>query len=398
MKVLQVNTVCGYGSTGRIAVNIGNYVTKQGQQCQIAFGRSNETPLYDDTYYIGNSLDHYLHGLLSRITDRQGFYSHIPTYNFIKHIKTYKPDIIHLHNIHGYYLNIHILFNFLRETNIPIVWTFHDCWPFTGHCTYFDMVRCKKWQTGCICCPAKRDYPTSYFMDQSWKNYEEKKELFSSLKKLYIVTPSCWLMNLVAKSFLGNQNIRVINNGIDTKVFRPIKTDVRDRYGIDNNKIVLLGVASLWGKRKGYLDFLKLANCIEENTIIVMVGLNDAQLKELPKNIVGIKRTNSIKELCEIYSTADYFLNLTYEDNFPTTNIEALACGTPVITYDTGGSVECITEKCGVIIEKGDYLKVLEIIENSHFKKEDCLERAHQYRTEDRIKDYYKLYTEIYNV
>ena len=394
MRVFQINTVCGYGSTGRIAVDLAKHIERRGAKCEIAYGRFTKDPNYQYTYYIGNSLDHYLHGLYSRITDRQGFYSNIATQELIKEIRRYNPDIIHLHNLHGYYLNVSSLFKYLCDSNKPVVWTLHDCWPFTGHCTYFDIAQCNKWTTQCKHCVQKSKYPSSYFRDNSENNYNTKKAIFSSCMDLHIVTPSKWLGELVSKSFLADIDRRVINNGINLDKFHPTKSGLKQRLGIEGKK-VLLGVASRWGDRKGYGDFIKLSRYIHDNYIIVMVGVDDKQIEELPKNVLGIKRTESIEELCELYSLADYYLNLTYEDNFPTTNIEALACGTPVITYRTGGSTESVDELSGVVIEKGNIEEIVAIIDSVTFDRNECRNRALLFNSEDRYEDYFNLYEEL---
>lgn len=357
MKVFQINTVCGTGSTGRIAVDIAHVLQKEGHACCIAYGRGN-APSDVDSYKIDSPREVYAHAFLSRLTDRQGLYSTAATGRLIKKIREYDPDIIHLHNIHGYYLNYKVLFQFLSQYNKPIVWTLHDCWPFTGHCAYFDFVHCDKWKTGCHHCPQKNTYPTSWLLDRSRENFELKKSLFTGIKNLHIVTPSHWLAGLVKQSFLKEYPVEVIHNGIDLNVFKPTPSDFRKKYHLEDKKIIL-GVASPWTPRKGLKDFIKLAELVDEGTRIVLVGLNDKQLKKLPENIIGIKRTNNPQELAGIYTTADVFFNPTYEDNYPTTNLEALACGTPMVTYNTGGSPESAGDTAA-IVEKNDFMKILQ--------------------------------------
>lgn len=394
MRIIQINTVCSHGSTGRIIVELNHIIEATGNEGILAYGRTLGNCNVKNSFLIGNEFDHIMHGLGARIFDRQGFFSKKATRRLVEKIRQYKPDIIHFHNIHGYYLNIKILFEEISKMRIPIVWTLHDCWSFTGHCTYFDSVNCSKWKKQCEQCPQKKEYPKSLILDQSRKNYIEKKSLFTKIDNLYIVSPSKWLDGLVGESFLKNYNHRVINNGIDLNVFKPTSSDFRVRNNLIRKKI-LLGVASIWGDRKGYRDFLKLSKIIDENMVILMVGLSKEQCNNLPNNIIGIERTNNVRELSEIYSTSDYFLNFTYQDNFPTTNIEALACGTPVITYNTGGSVECITEKCGGIVEKGDYEAALRFIETYSFSSDDCVQRAKMYSKEEKYLEYIGLYREV---
>lgn len=399
MKVLQINTVCGRGSTGRIAVDIHKLLLEQGHESVIAYGRG-EPLNCDNTIKIGNKIDFYNHALKTRLLDRHGFGSKKATGDFVDKIKYYNPDIIHLHNIHGYYLNIEILFNFLRKFNKPVVWTLHDCWAFTGHCSYFDYANCYKWEMHCQECPERKSYPKSIFIDNSYNNYEKKRKLFTSLDKLTLVTPSEWLARLVKRSFLKEYPVKVINNGIDLNVFKPVPGDFRERNNL-TNKFIILGVANNWEKRKGFEYFIELSKLIETDEAIVMVGLSKNQLKQLPKNIIGITRTNNVKELAEIYTCADVFFNPTLEDNFPTANLESLACGTPVITFNTGGSIETVDNSTGLIVEKGNLEEAIKMIRRVKTEGKDkyrdfCIKRASKYyNKDDRFQEYIKLYKSL---
>lgn len=351
MKVLQINSVCGVGSTGRIAADIHRVLKQNGHESKIAYGRGEAKGVSsDDTIKIGTDRDIYAHVILSRLTDRTGFYSKSATKKLIRSIEEYNPDVIHLHNIHGYYINIKLLFDYLKKAGKPVVWTLHDCWAFTGHCTHFDYCGCEKWKTGCEKCPQLNRYPKS-FADSSKRNYLYKKQIFNGINNMTIVTPSKWLENLVKQSYLGNYNIQVIYNGIDLTVFKPTVSDFRARHGLNNKKIIL-GVANIWEKRKGLDDLIQLSKKLSDDYKIVIVGklIGDS----LPANMLHVERTDSTKELAEIYSAADVFVNPSYEDNFPTVNIEALACGTPVVTYNTGGSPEAISPSCGIVTEQGN--------------------------------------------
>lgn len=342
MKVLQINSVCGIRSTGRICTDIAQVLEKDGHECKIAYGREIVPDQYKKySVRIGSNLSVKMHALWARIFDNTGFGSAVATKRFIKWVKKYKPDIIHLHNLHGYYINIKVLFKYLSKLDIPIVWTLHDCWAFTGHCSHFDFVNCLKWESGCHHCSQKKRYPKSVLFDRSKKNYELKKALFTSVNNMTIVTPSEWLKGLVEKSFLGKYPVEVIRNGIDLSVFKPTEGNFREYNGLIDKKIVL-GVASSWDDRKGLDDFIELSKMLDDDYKVVLVGLSKEQLSKLPNNILGVERTNSVKELAEIYTASDVFVNLTYEDNYPTVNLEALACGTPVVTYRTGGSVESV--------------------------------------------------------
>ncbi|MPM53104.1 D-inositol-3-phosphate glycosyltransferase [bioreactor metagenome] len=350
MKVLEINSVCGTGSTGRIACQIADVVVQNGGDARVAYGRSYyEKGCNVPSYRIGSDIDVKIHAGLSRITDRQGFYSKKATKRFVEYVKQYNPDVIHLHNIHGYYLHLPTLFNFLADYDKPVVWTLHDCWAFTGHCSHFDFIGCQKWKTGCHRCPQKNMYPKTLLLDQSKRNWEEKKTLFTSVKNMTIITPSNWLAGLVKVSFLGKFPVHIIHNGIDLEVFKPTLSTWKKEHGI--NRPIVLACASGWDERKGYSDILKLAG-LSTDYQVVIVGVSERQAKSLPRSIIGIQKTESIQDLVKIYSVADVFINTTYEDTFPTVNLEALACGTSVITYDTGGSPECIDESSGIVVEK----------------------------------------------
>lgn len=360
MRVLQINSVCGIGSTGRIASDIHNLLKEQGYESFIAYGRGSSRNC-DNPIKIGTKLDNYTHVILTRLFDKHGFGSKNATDDFVKYVDKINPDIIHLHNIHGYYINIEILFDYLKAVNKPVIWTLHDCWAFTGHCTHFDYVGCDKWKNGCYKCPQKKSYPKSLLMDNSEENYKRKKKLFTGLENMTIVTPSNWLACLIRESFLNEYPIKVINNGIDLDIFKPTESNFRKNNNL-NDKFIILGVASNWDNRKGFKYFLEISKRLKNDEVIVLVGLTKKQIAELPKNILGIARTNNAKELASIYSAANVFINPTLEDNFPTTNLEALACGTPIITFDTGGSVETINENCGFIVKKGDIEQIICIL------------------------------------
>lgn len=361
MKVLQINSVCGIGSTGRIATDIHNILIEQGYESYIAYGRDLSKNC-TSVIKIGTEIDNYTHVAKTRIFDKHGFGSKRATEDFIIKVKELDPDIIHLHNIHGYYINVEILFDYLKEANKPVVWTLHDCWSFTGHCSHFDYIGCEKWKSGCYKCPQKKQYPKSILHDNSRHNYSRKESLFSQLKNLTLVTPSKWLSDKVKESFLKDYRVEVITNGIDLSLFQRKGKRFRYEYEI-KDKFLLLGVANNWTDKKGYGDFIQLSKVLSNEYLIVMVGLNKGQLSCIPRNILGIERTDSIEELVDIYSSSDVYINFTREEVLGLTNIEAQACGTPVITYNSGGSPETIDGSTGRIIEIDEYLEVIPIIE-----------------------------------
>ena len=355
MKILMINSVCGIKSTGRICTDLAEELTRRGNTVKIAYGRENVPKQYQKfAVRIGNNFDVYTHALISRIFDNSGFASRKKTEIFMQWVQNYDPDLIHLHNLHGYYINLKTLFQYLRFCGKRVIWTLHDCWPFTGHCTHFDYVKCDKWKTGCYDCIQKESYPKSIWLDYSEKNYEEKKRLFAGIPNLMLVAPSQWLANLVQSSFLKEYDVRIIHNGIDMNVFRPTPSNLRQQLGI-GDKRVILGVASTWSKRKGLADLMELKHRLGEEYQLVLVGIDEKEKREnhIDSDIITIQATNSQTELAQYYTMADIFVNPTYEDNYPTVNLEAIACGTPVISYDTGGSGESAA-RFGMTVPKGD--------------------------------------------
>lgn len=366
MKVLFINAVCGTGSTGKICIELAKKYETEGHEVKIAYGRHAYVPDEYKKYAIriGNNFDVKLHALQTRIFDTHGFASIKATKKFLKWADEFKPDLLWLHNLHGYYINIELLFKWIKQyPNMKINWTLHDCWAFTGHCAHFTAVGCEKWKTHCCNCEQKKQYPASLFLDNSYKNFELKKKLFTGIKNLEIIVPSNWLANLVKQSFLKEYPIKVIHNKIDTSIFKPLNSDFKEKNNLTDKKIIL-GVANVWDDRKGLKDFLKLSNMVDDKYKIVLVGLTKKQIDQLPVNILGIERTKNQKELVEIYSSSFVFFNPTYEDNYPTVNLEAQACGIPVITYDTGGCRETLYTKNSFCIKKDVYevIKILEAI------------------------------------
>lgn len=360
MKYLFINSVAGFGSTGRIAADKCRELTAQGHRCVLAYGRQKANCDDISTIRIGSDLDFKLHGVMNRIFDNHGFGSKAATARFLKQVRELDPDVIWLHNIHGYYIHIGLLFDYLRSCGKKIYWTLHDCWSFTGHCAYFDFVGCEKWKTGCRHCPQKGSYPGSLLLDNSRRNFEAKKKLFTGIPDLTIVTPSKWLADLVKESYLREYPVEVVYNTINTDIFEPTPGDFRKKHGLEE-KTLILGVASVWEERKGLRDFVKLAGLLDEDCRIVLVGLTENEMQGLPGNILALPRTGSAKELAELYTTADVFVNPTYEDNLPTVNLEARACGTRIISYNTGGCAETLGEG-DILVPKGDIQAVYEAI------------------------------------
>ena len=400
MKIVSINAV-SYGSTGNIMRGI-THAAEEGiaAKCYTFYGNWKYCPKeFMGSHRFGYRFENTLCLIFSRVT---GLYyiGHIfGTASLLHKINKIKPDIIHLHNLHMGLVNVPMLFHYIKKNNIPIVWTFHDCWPMTGHCPHFTMAKCEKWREGCHNCPIPREYPASY-IDQSKTLWKWKKKWFTGVKTLTIVTPCEWLANIVKQSFLKEYPVRVIHNGIDLEIFRPTENDIRHKFHIAENQFLILGVALGWLKEKGLDVFIELTKRLDPDKYkIILVGTNDATDKLLPNNIISIHRTQNQRELAEIYTAADLFVNTTREDTFPTVNLEALACGTPVITFDTGGSPECVDERCGSVTPVDDLdalvREIVQTCESKCFSHEACVKRAAQFEQNARFKEYVSLYEDI---
>lgn len=398
-KLLQIDSCLVTGSTGRITESVARLAQEKGWECYIVHGgRYVKRPSCMNDIQSVSPVGEYLHYVESLLFDNHGLASRRATRRVIEQIKLIKPDVVQLHCVHGYYLNYNILFEFLNTTNIPVVWTFHDCWAFTGHCAHFVTAGCEKWKTGCHNCPLKGDYPKS-FVDCSKRNYELKKRLFGANKSLHIVPVSDWMANFVKESFLKDKEISVIKNGVDLTVFKAGTPKT--------GKKRILGVSGVWNRDKGLYDFHRLWELLDQEKYeMVLVGLTKEQVKELPNCIVGIEHTESVKELAELYASATIFVNPTYADTFPTVNLEALACGTPVITYRTGGSPEAVTPETGWVVEQGDIERIASIIKCFESKKEidvmiqrqACRERAEMEFDKNKcFEKYVQLYEQLLN-
>lgn len=360
MKILMINVVCGIRSTGRICTDLATALENQGYEVKIAYGRENVPKQYQKyAVRIGNDFDVKIHGIKARLFDKCGFGSKIATVRFIRWVKEYDPDVIHLHNLHGYYINIKILFAYLKTCGKKIIWTLHDCWAFTGHSAYCDAAKCEKWREGCYNCPQIHEYPKS-FIDMSKTNWQKKRAIITSIPSMKIVTPSKWLAGLVKQSFLKKYDLEVIYNGIDTSQFYPMENDFREAYGLQN-KFILLGMFTTWDNMKELSDYLQLSELLSSEYKIVLVGLTDHQIEALPKNILGIKRTVSTKELAYIYSSVDLLLNLSKGDN-RTINADLLIYRTPVLTYNTDDNTEIVEKYGGSVLKLENLDDVIEKI------------------------------------
>lgn len=396
MKILSIN-LGNFSSTGSIAQGIKQKAEQSGIEYILAypFDIHNKVSQKDD-WVIGNRFGRNCSVALGMLTGFNGCFSLFSTIKLLCRMNRYCPDILHFHNLHNNYINLPLLFRYVKKKRIKVVWTLHDCWSFTGQCPYFDMVGCDKWKTGCYSCPKYTEYPKA-LVDNTKRMWRLKKKWFNGVENLTIVTPSVWLADLVKQSFLSSYPVQVINNGIDLNVFKPAD-DVKKRYGWSSNKIVL-GVAFDWGKRKGMDVFVKLAHRLPQDYKIVLVGIDESVQQDLPSNILALGRTRSQQELAEIYSAADVFVNPTREENYPTVNMEAVACGTPVITFKTGGSSEILDDTCGSVVDRDDVdsleKEIVRICSEKPYSKGACIKKAEEFDKTKRFREYLKLYERI---
>ena len=394
MVVAEINTVC-YGSTGGIMLGIHREAQKHGIDIHSFYALGDLKTDNKNIHKIGSNLSNRIFGKLAHFTGLMGCFSVIQTLNLVTFLRRKKVDIIHLHNIHVSFLNYPILFNYIKKNNIKVVWTLHDCWTFTGHCPHFSYQKCEKWRTGCYDCPRYKEYPVSTF-DNSKIMYKIKKKYFTDLPNVVLVTPSYWLEGLVKQSFMGKYPVKVINNGVDLSVFKPTCGDFRKKHSLEG-KFIVLGASFGWDNKKGLDVFIEMAKRLDDNEYqIVLSGTDLNTDKELPDNIISIHKTTNISEMVDIYSSADLLLNPTREEVFGLVNIEANACGTPVLMFKTGGSPECITEKSGYIVDLDDIdeieRQILRIKRENPYSEADCIESAKRFNKSDKFKEYVDLY------
>lgn len=397
MKSIVSINLGNRGSTGKIMRSISALAEENGYVAYQAYpGSRANLPSIERDIVLCNFVVSKINRELARITGYNGCFAVISTLRFLHKLNKIKPDILHFHNLHNSYINLPLLFRYVKKHHIRVIWTLHDCWSFTGRCPYFIMAKCDKWQTGCGNCPyPKESYPQA-LIDKTAKMWKLKKKWFTGIEDMTIVTPSQWLADLVKESFLKDYPVKVINNGIDLSVFKPIESSFRQRHGI-GDKYVLLGVADSWGARKGLDVFVELSKRLDDSKYkIVLVGTNDGVDKQLPDNIISVHRTQNQKELAEIYTAADLFVNPTREENYPTVNMESIACGTPVLTFRTGGSPEIPDETCGAVVDCDDIdalvSEIIRITEEKPFSQEACLQRAKAFDKDKLFGEYVNLY------
>lgn len=397
MKILLVNSVCGIGSTGRICSQLASALKERGDECKIAYGRSSVVPgdCAEFAMRIGGKKDVLEHIVETRLFDNHGFASKKATEKWLCEVQKFNPDIIHLHNIHGYYVNIESLFSYIKGSKTPVVWTLHDCWTFTGHCAHYDSVGCTKWHDGCFDCKQKRQYPASFFKDASNDNYKKKKEIFLSASDLTLVTPSHWLAQQVKQSFLKERTVKVIPNGIDLDVFHPCKSDLRKKYGLINKKIVL-SVSNVWDELKGLDTMLKLADSLPEEYKVVLIGIKREQATYIPPNIITIEHTDSQEELAKWYSCADVFVNASVQETMGLTSIEAAACGAPIVVPDATALPEVASALGGAVVKPHDMDSLVSAVKYLSEEKRANEHLADKFSLHNMTEAYLNLYDEVY--
>lgn len=386
MKVIQINSVCGFGSTGNICIDISNGLKEQGYECKIAYGQLYSD--YLDSYKFGHTYENHLHNLKSRILGLQGYGSTHGTIRLIKFLVSENPDIIHLHNLHGNYLNIELLFNFLGKLDIPIFWTMHDCWPFTGKCAHYSDIKCQKWKVECNICPQISTYPPSLIFDRSRKMYRDKKQLFTSLKNLNIITVSNWLATQVKESYLGIFPAYPIYNWVNHDIFKP------DFNTIDKgkkNNIHILSVSAYWKKGSNKLtDLIKLSSFLPENISLKIIGALDSGIT-LPKNIEHLPFIRDQFSLAKVYSSCDIYLHLSTEDTFGKVIAEAMSCGIPCVVYNSTACPEVLGNEAGVVVEPRNIDQILEAIQ--HITQQGS--ELYKINGRKRVLDHFDLKTNV---
>ena len=404
-KILQIGIEVNSGSTGKVAEQIGIIAIDGGFESYIAYARG-YNPSLSNTIKIGNKLSQFIHLLKTRILGEHLDGSYFVTKIFINKIKKLNPDIIHLHNIHGYYINVPLLFKFLKKFGKPVIWTLHDCWVFTGHCTHFTIEGCDKWKKECFSCPKTKNYPKSLFFDTSNQEYLTKKKLFNDLPNLVLVGVSDWVARLAGESFLKNKKIISVFNGVNTEVFRQMfnRNEVLTKYNINPTSKVLIASGTTWINTKGLDDYKILADVLPLDYQLVLVGVNKKVASNIPSKIITIPRTESQNELAELYSVAEILLCLSYQESFGFPPVEAMACGTPVIVYNNTALRELVNESTGRLVPTGNINEVLEMIREitsigKNKFSQNCRNRVLEiYDMNLSYQKYLNLYIELLNV
>ena len=398
MKILLINAVSGIRSTGRICADLADYLNQHGDAGYIAY--SYGLP-YEHSYRIGGVLEQKLHGFLSRLFGLQGYYSTWGTRKLISYIEALRPDAVHLHNLHGNYINLKLLLTYLADNDIPTVVTLHDCWFYTGKCCHYTVDNCFKWRSECHDCPRLHKDNPSWLLDRTRKMHRDKKTLFARLPRLAVIGVSDWITQEARQSLLASATmVTRIYNWIDFDLFQPVNTDSqRRKLGLDD-KFLVLGVASSWSKDKGLDQFIALAGRLPQTMAMLLVGSLPPAV-QLPANIIHIQETHDTRELIAYYSLADVFVNLSLEETFGKTAAEALACGTPVIAYRSTANPELIGDGCGHVVEPDSVAGLDAALEKvrqngkAHYTDKCIAFASANFNKNDRLADHVTLYQEL---
>lgn len=400
MKILQINATYRIGSTGKIISDLNDILTQNGHEgymlCAYALETKDNLYIMDNMRYPFNAK---LNILKMRITGLNGYSKKKETIKALEWIDSIEPDVIHLHNIHGDWINLEYLFEYIKRKNARVIWTLHDCWAFTGRCSHFENYGCIKWKHECDACRNSNVYPITYFFDKSKKMFRDKKRWFSKIQNMELITPSEWLAELVSNSMLKEYPVTIIPNGVDTAVFFPREEGSKYLEGLERKRLIL-GVANCWTEGKGLRKFIELDKIIDhEEFQIILVGLSKKQVKDIPKTIIPILRTNNQVELAKIYSQVDCYLNCSILETMGMTTVEAMACGMPVIVFDKTAIPETVGNGCGIILDSDCtieeiYSAVKDICSTRWERKDKCISHVMcNFDKEKQYKKYLKLYT-----
>lgn len=398
MKIVQINTTFNQGSIGRTTAEVHGYLVANGDASYVFTSTVDDKA--NNVYCIGNTFDHKIHGLLSKLFGLQAYFSHVPTRKLLRKLDGIKPDVVHLRNLHSNYINLPMLLRYLAKKNIATVLTLHDCWFITGKCCYYTHVNCDKWKSECHDCPALKYDNVSWFFDRTRKVYNDKKRLFSAIPRLAVCGNSQWTTDQASKSFLKDASyVGRIYNWIDQEVYHfEDCQDLRVKHNLEG-KFVVLGVSQGWSNRKGLDIFIKLANSLPLVKFVLVGKMNSNE--QLPDNIISVGQTQNIKELCKYYSLADVFINPSLQETFGKVSAEALCCGTPIIVNNATANPELVGDGCGYVVNNNDiseYVSCLNRIQTAGkgaFSSKCIAFAKENFDRETNIREYINLYHKL---